>query len=186
MRKKEKRGRPPVVITRPIDLDALDKEVKKARRERDPRYLERLYALRYFAAGKSREQVAKLVGRGSTTILQWMKLWNEGGFPLLRPEFNTTRPSKISSTQIEALKNDLRKKPTEFGYLQGGWSVKLIFHHLKVVYGIVYHSHSWYRCLKTWGITAKVPRTYNARQDPAQVELYWTETIPKVIKKKKS
>ena len=181
-----KYGRPPVVIERLIDLEELTAEIRKAHREKHLRYMERLQALQWFAQGRTRAEIGELLARSDATIRKWMTLWNHGGFEALRPKFDHGRPTKLSAEQIKQLKADLRCAPEVFGYLRGAWNVQLIRHHLREKFGVSYHLSALYRALRLWGITPKVPYALSANQNPAEVEIYWSQTVPEMLRKKKN
>ena len=73
-----KRGRPGIKVLRQIDLAEVEREMRFAMKNHEPRYLERLQALKYLAAKKSRVQIGKLLDRRQETILHWIHLWNTG------------------------------------------------------------------------------------------------------------
>lgn len=181
----KKGGRPRVKLTRTVDFEALDREIRKARREKMPRYLERLQALRALAQGSPREQVAELVGRHSQTVRSWIQSWNERGFEGLCPDFKGDPTCKLSEEQITQLKEDLRQSPSQFGYLSGLWDAKTVHHHIEQTFGVTYNISALYRALKNWGIRLRTPRPQSHLQDPAQVEQYWTETVPRLLRKKR-
>ena len=181
-----KRGRKPVVITRKIKLEELKAEMRRAQREKMLRYMERLRALQWFAQGRTRTEVEELLQRSDVTIRKWITLWNQGGFQALHPQFEHGRPPKLSAPHIEELKADLRRPPEAFGYPRGAWDVKWIRHHLREKWGITYNLTAVYRALRSWGITPKVPYALSANQSPAEVGLYWTTTVPELLREKKS
>jgi len=180
-----KRGRPPVVLQRPINLKEFQAEIRRARRDKIIRYLERLQALQWLAQGRTRAEVCELLQRSDVTIRKWMTLWNQGGFPALQPQFDHGRPAKLTAAQVDELKADLRRAPEAFGYFRGAWSVKVIRHHIREKFGVSYHLSALYRTLRGWGITPKVPYALSANQDPAEVERYWSQTVPEMARKKK-
>lgn len=180
-----KRGRPPVVLERPIDPEEFQAEIRRARRDKMVRYLERLQALQWLAQGRTRAEICDLLQRSDVTIRKWLTLWNQGGFSALPPQFDHGRPAKLTSAQVEALKADLRCAPEAFGYARGAWDVKLIRHHLREKFGVSYHLSALYRTLRGWGITPKVPYALSANQNPEEVELYWSQTVPEMLRKKK-
>lgn len=180
-----KRGRKLLVLTRPVDFDELEQEIRSARREKMPRYLERLQSLRALAQGDSRKKVANRVGRQPQTVRAWIKAWNESGFEGLRPEFKGDPSCNLSEEQIEELKNDLRRPPSEFGYLSGLWEAKVVHHHIEKKFGVTYNFTALYRSLKNWGIKLRSPRPQSTLQDPKKVEHYWTETVPTMARKKR-
>lgn len=179
-----KRGRPRIQVTKPINIIEVDAEIKLAMKEHDPRYLERLQALKYLAQNKSRERVSQLLDKRQETILDWIHLWNTGGFRTLRPVFENHRPCRLTSQQILELKMDLRQPPETFGLLEGGWTGKNVIKHIKDKFGITYHLHSITKALRSWGITSKVPRPISGQQDPKKVEIFLTQTVPALAKKK--
>jgi transposase len=180
------RGRPPVLLTRSVDSEVHAEKIRQARASKDTRYLERLLAIQMLSEGRERADIATSIGRNSVTILQWLKLYNDDGYEGLQHEFKGYKKSRMTTDKVEELRDDIRKDPSVFGYGAGGWTAKLIFLHVKTKFGVEYHFKSWSRCLKSWKITAKVPRLLNAQQDPRKVETYWTETIPRIARKKKN
>jgi transposase len=153
-----KRGRKPVKLTRCVDFNALETEMKRATRKKEIRYVERLRAIHWIAEGRSRAEVEDLLHRSAVTIRNWISAWNEGGFTALHPHFEHGRPAKLSSKQIEQLKGDLCCDPNVFGYNYSVWTVKLIRNHLYKKFKISYHLTALYRTLRSWNI---IPERYH-------------------------
>ena len=184
MGRKRKQGKPRFHLKEKIPQEFIDEQYKVARREGNARYLERVQAVDFLNQGKSRERVAELLRRRTETILDWIKLYNKGGFDSLKPIFPATNFSLITPQIEEELKKDLRRSPVEFGYPSSVWTGKLVASHLEQKFQVHYHPNSMSKVLKRHGITSKKPRPINPKKDPKAVEAFQSQTIPDLKEKK--
>jgi transposase len=91
---------------KPIVLTAeQQKEIERRRKGTlDRRVYQRLTAVLAVAAGKTREEVAELLGIGLTQLSEWLRVFRNEGLDSLCELHNKGDPGKLTPGQIEQLK----------------------------------------------------------------------------------
>ncbi len=89
-----------------IELTAEQKKEIERRRKGtlDRRVYQRLTALLAVAAGKTREEVAELLGVGLTQLSEWLRVFRNEGLDALCAIHNKGDPGKLTPQQVEQLK----------------------------------------------------------------------------------
>lgn len=95
-----------IAIIRHITTEELKKRIKSL--EKDVKVLQRLYFIKYRYEGLSVEESAEKVGISKPVAYIWQNRWNQEGYNGLRPKFAGGKPSKLSDTQREQLKEMLK------------------------------------------------------------------------------
>src|SRR6201984_2362493 len=90
----------------PIELTrAEQKEIERRRKATlDRRVYQRLTAVLAVASGKTREEVADLLGVGLTQLGEWLRVFRKEGLDALCEIHNKGDPGKLTPQQIEQLK----------------------------------------------------------------------------------
>ena len=93
-----------------IELTAEQKKEIERRRKGtlDRRVYQRLTAVLAAAAGKTREEVAGLLGIGLTQLSEWLRVYRNEGLDALCEIRNKGDPGKLTPQQIERLKAEVR------------------------------------------------------------------------------
>jgi transposase len=91
---------------KPIELTAEQtKEIERRRKGTlDRRVYQRLTAVLAVGAGKTREEVADLLGVGLTQLSEWLRIYRNEGLDALCEIRNKGDPGKLTPQQIEQLK----------------------------------------------------------------------------------
>src|SRR5262245_40403378 len=91
---------------KPIELTAEQKKELERRRKGtlDRRVYQRLTAVLAVGAGKTREEVADLLGVGLTQLSEWLRLYRNEGLDSLCQIHNKGDPGKLTPAQLEQLK----------------------------------------------------------------------------------
>jgi transposase len=91
---------------KPIELTAeQQKEIERRRQGTlDRRVYQRLTAVLAVGAGKTREEVADLLGVGLTQLSQWLRVYRNQGLDSLCQIHNKGDPGKLTPQQIDQLK----------------------------------------------------------------------------------
>jgi len=91
---------------KPIELTAEQKKEIERRRKGtlDRRVYQRLTAVLAVGAGKTREEVAELLGVGLTQLSEWLRIYRNEGLDALCEIHNKGDPGKLTPQQIEQLK----------------------------------------------------------------------------------
>jgi transposase len=92
---------------KPIELTAEQKKEIERRRKGtlDRRVYQRLTAVLAVGAGKTREEVAELLGVGLTQLSEWLRVYRNEGLDALCEIHNKGDPGKLTPQQIEQLKS---------------------------------------------------------------------------------
>src|SRR5262245_39240969 len=88
-----------------IELTAEQKKEIERRRKGtlDRRVYQRLTAVLAVAAGKTREEVAELLGVGPTQLSEWLRVFRNDGLDSLCAIHNKGDPGKLTQQQLEQL-----------------------------------------------------------------------------------
>lgn len=91
---------------KPIELTEVQKQAIERRRKGtlDRRVYQRLTAVLAVAAGKTREEVADLLGVGLTQLSEWLRVYRNDGLDSLCEVHNKGDPGNLTPSQIEQLK----------------------------------------------------------------------------------
>lgn len=105
----------------------------------------RLLAIKYLWQGKSRAEVASLVGITYVTLTQWIDKFLEGGlFKLTEPITHQVKSRLNQEQQLELKRMILEQKPTDYGIDRYIWTGKILASVIK----------------KRWGVKLKYSRIY--------------------------
>ena len=141
------------VVKEHSSLKELDKMIKKL--EIDVRVLERLYFIRFQYKGMSVQEASDYVGVTKATGYNWLKLWNEGGYKSLIPQFAGGKPSKLSEKELKELKNMLQYKQ---------FTTKEVHDLVEEKFGVNYSLSQIRRILKAMGMKYGKPYTKDYRR----------------------
>lgn len=158
-------------------LEIRDSEIIKAavqeeiQRSEESRYDHRLHGILLACSGFNCTQIAELLGHGRRTIQYWIRKFEESGFAGLQETPRSGRPAVIDEKIEQAISQDLRKFPTDFGYDQNLWDGKLLSHHLAQRYKVQLGVRQCQRLFHKLGFRRRKPRPVIAKADPeAQLE----------------
>jgi len=116
----------------------------------------RARAARLFAEGRSRAEVARLLGVSRASTSRWYRAWEAGGWA---PAPRGPRP-RLDPTQAEALARALRGPPRAQGFDLEGWTLAAVASLLERRFGVRYHRRHVGRLLRRLGwIVPPVGRT---------------------------
>jgi transposase len=94
---------------KPIQLDAQQhRELQRRRHEtRDKRIFERLSALLWVADGKTRFEIADLLGRSVRQLADWLRLFRNRGLDALCNLHHRGDPGNLTAGQVERLEQEI-------------------------------------------------------------------------------
>lgn len=151
-------------------------------RSEEARYDHRLHGLLLITAGQSSQEIAELFGENRRTVQRWVNTFEAHGLDGLREGERPGRPKTIDPRQWTSLGKDLRRSPTEFGYVAGLWDGKLLSEHLRTRYGVSLGVRQCQRLFRQMGFRFRKPRPQVAQSDPVKVEAF-KKTAPSGQKK---
>jgi transposase len=94
---------------KPIHLDPQQRRERERRRHEthDKRFFERLSAVLWVADGKTRFEVADLLGRSVRQLAEWLRLYRNRGLDALCTLHHRGDPGNLSAAQVERLKEEI-------------------------------------------------------------------------------
>lgn len=142
----------------------------------------RLLAIKYLWEGKSRPEVAKLVGCTYVTLTQWIDKFLEGGYPKLTEAITHQVPSRLSQEQQLELKRILlEQKPTDYGIDRYIWTGKIISLVIQQKWGVEL------KCSRLYEILDSLNLSYQkAHRDYANADKERQKQFVKTLKKNSS
>lgn len=141
-------------------------------RSDESKYDHRLHGVLLVSQGFSALEVAELLGQSPRTVQYWVRRFNEDGFAGLREGERPGRPSALDEADLEALGQELRKAPMDFGYAQNLWDGKLLQEHLSQHYGVQLGVRQCQRLFTSLGFRLRKPRPVIAQADPEAQNAY--------------
>ncbi|KXA91977.1 hypothetical protein AKJ64_04270 [candidate division MSBL1 archaeon SCGC-AAA259E17] len=139
----------------------------------DPRVRDRITAVIMEERGYERREMADILSVHRETVRLWIKRFDESGIEGLWDKERPGRPSKLTESEKEQLREDLEKSPQEFGYESEVWSTKMVLDHLLNEYEVEYHPRYIQRFLRSLGFELKKPRPEHYRVSEEDREKYY-------------
>ncbi len=124
--------------------------LEKARRIRTSNLAERCFAVLLSNRGQSVPTIALASGRHEHTIRSWLKAYIQEGLEGLKATAPPGRTNRKEQEALTILQPVLAKHPSEYGYLEAGWSTNLLVDYL-VQQGLEASESTVKRALKRGG-----------------------------------
>jgi len=99
-------------------------------RTRDARHADRLRAVLWSEQGQSTTQMARLLGKHSTTVQRWLHDYLRFGVRGLQPGRSPGRPRLLDADGEECLRQAVLTQPRDLGYRFTRWSAAMLAEHL--------------------------------------------------------
>ncbi|MBC7347447.1 MAG: transposase, partial [Clostridia bacterium] len=100
------------------------------------RYYHRLHVVLLVLRGYSCYEAARVYGDSPRSVQYWMHRLTSRGLAGLKEGDRPGRPSRLSQSEKDRLREELKASPRALGYDQNLWDGKLLSHHLEVRYGV--------------------------------------------------
>ena len=127
-------------------------------RTREGRYFHRLDIILCVLQGASPYEAARLFGHSPRTIEYWVhRLLSNGLIGLWEGE-RRGRPARLSTADLQRLRDEIQRSPRESGYDQNIWDGVLLSHHLTKEYSISLSVRQCQRLFHTLGFSLQRPR----------------------------
>jgi transposase len=139
---------------------------------RGGRYFHRLHVVLHVLQGASSYEAARLYGDSPRSVEYWVhRLLSQGLAGLVEGD-RPGRPSRLSSSDQQRLRSEIRRSPRELGYDQNLWDGLLLSHHLEEHYAISLSVRQCQRLFHNLGFTLQRPRCQAREADPLQPEAF--------------
>ncbi len=149
-------------------------------RSEESRYDHRLHSILMVCSDFSCYEVAEILGHSPRTIQYWVRRFEENGFAGLWEGSRSGRPAALDEAMRQAVGEDLRMSPREFGYNQNLWDGRLLSHHLAQNYKVQIGIRQCQRLFHQLGFRLRKPRPFIAHADSQAQQTYKkTETTRK-------
>lgn len=146
-------------------------------RSPEARYFHRLHVLLYVLSGASAYQAAHLYRLSPRTVEYWVKRLISSGLAGLREGNRPGRPRRLSASDLEALRREIRRSPRELGYDQNFWDGVLLRRHLDQRYSVSLGVRQCQRLFHQLGFTLQRPRRKAREADPVRQEAFKKTSI---------
>lgn len=129
---------------------------------------ERALAVLHCAEGKRPCQIAEQLKRSSQAVCKWLHAYKQYREKGLEKRFSPGRPSIRKNKLIPRLSVYLEKNPTDFGWGESVWSVKVIMAQFKKECGLEISRYSVIRALKDAGYSVKRSKKTTPEHAPSK------------------
>lgn len=128
---------------------------------------QRLLAIKYLWEGKTRPEVAQLVGCTYATLAEWLDKFLEGGIEKLTEPITHQVPSRLNlEQQLELKKMLLEQKPTDYGIDRYIWTGKIISAVIQQRWGIELKKSRIYEILDALNLSHQKAHRDYVNADP--------------------
>jgi transposase len=141
-------------------------------RTREARYFHRLHVVLRVLQGASSYQAARLYGDSSRSVEYWVKRLVSHGLSGLEEGERPGRPGRLSSSEEQGLRSEIRRPPRDLGYDQNLWDGVLLSHHLEERYAVSLSVRQCQRLFHKLGFTLQRPRRLAQEADLDQQEAF--------------
>jgi transposase len=141
-------------------------------RTREGRYFHRLAVVLHVLRGASTYEASRAFGFSSRTIEYWVNRLASNGLHWLWDGKHPGRPSRLSASQMQGLRKELRRSPRDVGYDQNLWDGVLLSHHLEKNYAISLSVRQCQRLFHQMGFSLQRPRRQASEADPLKQESF--------------
>ena len=141
-------------------------------RTKEGRYFCRLAVVLYVLRGASAYDASHAFGFSSRTIEYWIKRLASNGLNGLWDGKHPGRPSRLSASQMQRLRKELRRYPRDLGYDQNLWDGVLLSHHLEKNYTVSLSVRQCQRLFHQLGFSLQRPRRQASEADIVQQEVF--------------
>ena len=141
-------------------------------RTREGRYFHRLHVVLYVLQGASSYEAARLYGDSPRAIEYWTHRLLSNGLAGLWEGDRPGRPGRLSPSDQDRLRKEIRQSPRELGYDQNLWDGLLLSHYLKEHYAISLSVRQCQRLFHKLGFSLQRPRRQAREADPLRQEAF--------------
>lgn len=130
------------------------------------RYYHRLHVVLLVLRGYSCHEAARVYGDSPRTVQYWVHRLTSQGLTALREADRPGRPPRLSESEKDMLREELKASPRTLGYDQNLWDGRVLSHHLDVRYGVALGVRQCQRLFRELGFTLQRPRRQAQEADP--------------------
>lgn len=157
------------------------KELKRAQRKGDLRWVNRILAILALAEEEDIQTVAKMLRVSDEAVRQWIKRFLVGGVVGLRSKKSPGRPSKLTKKQKRKLADVIEAGPAAAGFVGNCWRSPMIQHLIYERFGVFYSVHYISQLLKNMGFSYQKARFVSDHLDEAARKQWLDEKWPAIL-----
>ncbi len=146
--------------------------------------LQRVEIIRLASEGYNNLEIQEITGINEKNIRYWIGRFNDEGFSGLLRRKTISCTGKLTSEEIEYIKEILKNPPSLFGYKVYAWTVKLVWDMIQKLFGVKYHQRHIYTLIKRIGFKIAKPYPFHIKRDEKEIEKFNTQVLPAMKKKK--
>lgn len=136
------------------------------------RYYHRLHVVLHVLHGASAYEAARLYGDSPRSVEYWLQRLVSQGLAGLEECDRPGRPGRVSPSEKQKLRSEIRRSPRDLGYDQNLWDGVLLSHHLEERYAVSLSVRQCQRLFHQLGFTLQRPRRQAHEADPLQQEAF--------------
>ena len=134
-------------------------ELKEMHRREPPgKSRERLQAAVLRKQGRMLEKIARVMGRGVSTIHRWLSRMEREGPDGRHDGKSPGRPRLLNPEQEKVVEGDLDGTPRDSGFERGSWNARMVARRISDRFGVPYSSRSAIRLAHRLGFSFRKPR----------------------------
>ena len=146
--------------------DEEKRRLKQMTRQQVGRVAERARMILLSNRGYTIQQIAETLECSVKTIRSWLSRYEAEGYDGLLDEPRTGRPGIVDEEVKTAIEKDMKKLPSDLGYIAAFWTVGLLCMHLVKTLGIKVSKSTVRRCLHGLDYAFNRPRIAPNPNDP--------------------
>jgi len=140
----------------------------QAQRAKAARVMLRLDAVMLSVQRHTNGEIAQLLQADRSRVHAWVCAWNQHGLEGLLEGHRSGRPQRLTSSQIEQIKDVLESGPVAYGLNTGIWTSPIMAEIISEEFGVDYHPGHVRRLLSGWGFSVQQPTTRLVQADPVK------------------
>jgi transposase len=142
----------------------------------------RRLAVRLLSQGKSRSEVAEMVGASLSSVKRWKAAWKKGGVEAVAAKPHPGRKPKLTNAQKRQLERMLLRGPRAAGFSNDLWTCGRVAEVIRRRFGVTYHVDHVPRILQAFGWSCQKPELRARERDEAAIERWRTRKWPRIKK----
>jgi transposase len=135
----------------------------------ESKFIFRLCSLKIFLNEKtcSAEWLGNVMNTSPRSVSQWIhKINKNGDIEVLRDKAKPGRTSRLTTAQLELIRQHIQMKPEDLGINANMWDGKVLSHHILRNFGVKLQVRQCQRIFKKLGFSLKRARTVVANGNP--------------------
>jgi len=163
-------------------IEKLRKLRKQSIADKASRVALRIHGIILSLDKRSVAEIAKILDVHRTTVHDWIQGWNQYRELALLEGFRCGRPTRLSESQKEHLKDIIESGPVAYGLNTGVWTSPIISQIIEDEFQVNYHPGHVRKLLKQIGFSLQRPTTTLVQADPQQQRRWVRYTYPRLKK----